>query len=121
MEVLGLKNLPGVHSARYAGDKATDHENVAKVMKMVNLRTPTDRSAQFKCCIVAISPEGTEHIFEGVVKGEISKKVAGTEGFGYDVCFIPEGETKTFAELGLSFKNKVSHRAQAIRKLSEVF
>ncbi|MBC86169.1 MAG: non-canonical purine NTP pyrophosphatase, RdgB/HAM1 family [Bdellovibrionaceae bacterium] len=121
LQVKGLKDLPGVHSARYAGDKATDHENVAKVMKMVNLRTPTERSAKFVCCIVAISPTGEEFVFDGVVEGSISKKVAGTAGFGYDVCFIPEGEEKTFAELGIPFKNKVSHRAQAIRKLVEIF
>lgn len=120
LQVFGLNNFPGVHSARYAGDNASDDENNAKLLKMINIRTSANRGAQFICCIVALSPEGEEHIIEGIVKGDISKKLAGTEGFGYDVCFIPEGETQTFAELGLKLKNKVSHRAQAIRKLSEI-
>lgn len=120
LQVFGLNNFPGVHSARYAGDNASDDENNAKLLKMINIRTSANRGAQFICCIVALSPEGEEHIIEGIVKGDISKKLAGTEGFGYDGCFIPEGETQTFAELGLKLKNKVSHRAQAIRKLSEI-
>lgn len=119
ISVDGLKGLPGVHSARYAGPKATDDENNAKILKMTAMRTPTNRAAHFTCVIALISPTGEQHFFEGRVDGEISKKLAGTEGFGYDKCFIPEGETKTFGELGLAFKNKVSHRAKAIRDLQQ--
>lgn len=115
LEVAGLNNLPGIHSARYAGPKARDAENTAKLLKMLSLRSANKRDAQFRCALVAISPEGHERVFEGILKGEIARNMQGTEGFGYDNVFIPEGETKTFAELGVAFKNKVSHRAQAIK------
>ena len=117
LEVEGLNNLPGIHSARYAGPKATDDENNAKILKMVALRTPTNRLARFKCTIVAFSPEGTEHVFEGEVEGEISQTLKRGDGFGYDYCFIPKGEEKTFSELGMAYKNDHSHRAKAIALL----
>ncbi len=119
LEVTGLNNLPGVHSARYAGDKASDAMNNDKVLKMVNMRTPQNREAQFKCALAFIDPKGYENLFEGTVEGAISKKLSGTEGFGYDCCFIPTGKEQTFAELGLVYKNKVSHRSQAIKKFRE--
>lgn len=120
LEVDGLDKNPGIYSARYAGDKASDGENNAKVLKMLKIRSPQNRTARFRCVMVAYSPSGEEFVFEGTVEGRISEKIRGTEGFGYDVIFIPEGEEKTFAELGLAFKNKVSHRAQAIRKFREI-
>lgn len=119
LEVEGLGNMPGIFSARYAGDKASDGENNAKVLKMVQIRTPMNRKAQFHCCLIAYSPEGKEFIFEGIVNGEITTSAKGTSGFGYDPIFIPEGQTQTFAELGVAYKNQVSHRAQAIRQLLE--
>ena len=117
LEVAGLNGIPGVHSARYAGEKASDQENNSKLTKMVNLRCPQNRVAQFKCALVCISPSGETKSFEGIVEGQISKKIVGTQGFGYDTCFIPNGEDKTFAELGTAYKNKVSHRAKAIHQL----
>lgn len=120
LEVEGLGNNPGIFSARYAGEKASDAENNAKVLKMLKIRSPLMRKARFRCALVAFSPDGKEHAFEGVVEGQIADKIRGTEGFGYDVIFIPEGESKTFAELGLAFKNRVSHRAQAIKKFAEI-
>lgn len=117
LEVEGLNNLPGIHSARYAGPKAADSENVAKLLKMMSLRSATNRKARFVCALVVYDPQGQEHVFEGVMEGEIARKVAGQMGFGYDPVFIPTGETKTLAELGPGFKNKSSHRANAIRKL----
>jgi XTP/dITP diphosphohydrolase len=120
LEVEGLANNPGIFSARYAGDKASDAENNAKVLKMLKIRSPQMRKARFFCAMVAFSPEGKEFLFEATVAGQISEKIRGTEGFGYDVIFTPEGQDKTFAELGLAFKNRISHRAQAIRKLAEV-
>jgi XTP/dITP diphosphohydrolase len=120
LEVEGLNGLPGVHSARYAGPKASDGENTAKLLKMLQIRSPQNRKARFVCSLVAYSPSGEEFVFEGVVSGEISEKVRGTTGFGYDPVFIPEGEKQTFAELGAAVKNKLSHRARAIRQLSEV-
>ena len=116
----GLNNMPGIHSARYAGDNAGDAENVAKLLKMMSLRSATLRDAQFVCCLVAYDPDGNEHVFHGTMEGEISKKVAGTQGFGYDPIFIPKGETQTNAELGSGYKAKHSHRAAAIRQLAEL-
>lgn len=120
LEVLGLNKMPGVHSARYAGPKASDRENNAKLLKMMQIRSPLQREAHFKCVFVVIDPHGKEHVIEGDVKGTISEKERGASGFGYDSVFIPEGQTQTFAELGPSFKNKVSHRALAIKKLKEL-
>lgn len=116
LEVMGLDNLPGIHTARYAGPKASDAENRAKMLKMLQLRNVIDRSAAFKCCIIAYATNGEEWIFETELKGTISKKEAGDLGFGYDSIFIPEGQTKTLSELGPAFKNQFSHRALAIKQ-----
>lgn len=113
LEVGGLGNLPGIHSARYAGPKAQDSENVAKLLKMMQIRAVTDRSAQFVCTMIVYTPQGEEWIFEGKMKGSIAKSATGLHGFGYDPIFIPDGETKSLAELGSGFKNKNSHRAKA--------
>jgi len=114
LEVEGLNNLPGVHSARYAGPNARDSENVAKLLKMIQIRSATNRKAQFKCVSVVLTPQNEEWIFEGILKGQISTKAIGTMGFGYDPIFIPEGESKTLAELGPAFKVQKSHRALAL-------
>lgn len=116
LEVDGLDGNPGVFSARYAGDNASDMENIAKVMKMLKIRSPKNRAARFVCCLIAISPEGKEFVYQETVEGDIAPKVAGQTGFGYDPIFVPSGESKTFAELGPAFKNKVSHRSKAVRK-----
>jgi XTP/dITP diphosphohydrolase len=117
LEVEGLGGLPGVHSARYAGEKASDSENVAKLVKMLQIRSPGNRAAQFRCTLVAFDPGGSEHVIDGIVKGTIALQARGKTGFGYDPVFIPEGHDKTFAELGLAVKNQISHRAKAIREL----
>ncbi len=114
LEVEGLNGIPGVHSARYAGPHARDSENVAKLLKMMQIRAVPNRNAQFKCATVVLTPNGQEWVFEGVMKGQISSKVAGLMGFGYDPVFIPEGETKTLAELGPGYKIQKSHRALAL-------
>lgn len=117
LEVEALGNLPGIHSARYAGPKAQDSENVAKLLKMMQIKAVTDRKAQFVCTIVAYDPQGQEHVFEGKMKGKISGKPVGQLGFGYDPVFIPEGQDKTLAELGPGFKVQNSHRTQAFKEL----
>ena len=114
LEVEGLNNLPGVHTARYAGPNARDSENVAKLLKMVQIRTAANRKAQFKCVTVVLTPQNEEWVFEGTLKGQIATKLAGNMGFGYDPVFIPEGETKTLAELGPAYKIQKSHRALAL-------
>lgn len=113
LEVEGLGGLPGVHSARYAGPKASDSENTAKLLKMMQIRQVGNRNAKFKAVLVVYSPTGEEMIFEGELKGQIAKAPAGQHGFGYDPVFVPEGESKTLAELGAGFKSKNSHRARA--------
>ena len=117
LEVEGLGNLPGIHSARYAGAHAKDTENCLKVLKMLHLKAASTRKAVFKSTLVVYSPNGEEFIFEGDLKGEIAKSMRGTEGFGYDPIFVPDGESKTISELGLAAKNKFSHRAKAIEKM----
>jgi XTP/dITP diphosphohydrolase len=117
LAVEGLNGMPGIHSARYAGPKAQDAENTAKVLKMMVLRPMNNRNAAFVSVVVAFDPQGVEHVFEGRLDGEIAKAQKGSGGFGYDNIFIPKGETKTLAELGLAFKNKVSHRALAVNQL----
>lgn len=119
LEVTGLNNLPGVHSARYAGPHASDSENVAKLLKMMTIRNISPRTAQFKCVTVVYTPTNEEWIFEGTMKGVISPKVVGQLGFGYDPVFIPDGETKTLAELGPGYKVQKSHRAQALNQFLE--
>lgn len=119
LEVDGLNQLPGVHSARYAGPKAQPSENTAKVLKMLQLRSPQNRVARFCSVLIALSPEGVERRFEGVLHGEIARKQRGTGGFGYDDIFIPEGRDKTLAEMSLAEKNRLSHRALATRAFLE--
>ncbi len=116
LEVTGLNNLPGIHSARYAGPNARDSENVAKLLKMMQIRNVSPRTAQFKCVLVIYNPEGTEFIFEGELKGTIAQKPSGLLGFGYDPVFIPDGETKTLADLGPGYKIQKSHRAVALEQ-----
>jgi XTP/dITP diphosphohydrolase len=117
LEVAALNNLPGIHSARYAGPHARDSENVAKLLKMLQIKGAMDRSARFYCSLVAYSPEGQEFVVEGQMKGVINKTPVGQMGFGYDPVFVPEGEQKTLAELGPAFKIRASHRAQAVMAL----
>ncbi len=81
------------------------------------LRENNDRNARFRT-VIALIEKGKEHLFEGVVEGVIARGKSGTEGFGYDPVFIPEGQQKTFAELGEDIKNSMSHRARAAQKLA---
>ena len=127
LEVTGLGNLPGIHSARYAGDKASDGENLAKLLKMMQIRGIQDRSARFVCSLVAYGPNKVDSVgkytaevlhFEAELKGLIASKPSGQLGFGYDPVFIPDGQSKSMAELGPAFKNQHSHRALATLKLA---
>ena len=115
--VEGLNGLPGVHSARYAGENASYQENNAKLLKMMQLRSPQNRKAHFVCCLLAYSPEGEEFIFEGKLEGTIGKAATGKNGFGYDPIFIAEGHEKTLAEIPPGEKNQISHRGLALQQL----
>jgi len=119
LEVEGLNNFPGIHSARYAGPKASDSENIAKLLKMMTIRPMANRNARFVCSTVVFTPAGEEWHFEGIMKGTIATKPAGQMGFGYDPVFIAEGQTQTLAELGPGFKNQNSHRAHALKAFLE--
>lgn len=119
LEVSALNNLPGIHTARYAGPKASDSENVAKLIKMMSLRAGSNRSARFVCCMVIFDPTGKEHVFNGELKGSIGTSPKGTGGFGYDPVFIPEGETQTLAEIGIAWKNMHSHRSHALEQFRQ--
>lgn len=116
LEVEALGGLPGVHTARYAYPDRHDPEANNKKM-LEELKEKTNRNARFRT-VIALIEKGEEHLFEGVVEGKIATAKSGTEGFGYDPIFIPEGETRTFAELGEDIKNRMSHRARAAMKLA---
>jgi XTP/dITP diphosphohydrolase len=118
--VEGLGGLPGIHSARYAGPKASDMENTAKLLKMIAIRHVANRKARFQCVIVAYDPSGQEHVFEGALEGEIAKAQKGTGGFGYDPVFVPQGHTQTLGELDAALKNQISHRAKAVNAFMAV-
>ncbi len=117
--VEGLNGLPGIHSARYAGPKAQDSENTAKLLKMMQIRCGTNRKAYFNCTIVAYSPQGEEFVCSGQLHGEIAKSARGSNGFGYDPVFIPEGETLTLAESAAAKKHEISHRSKALKAFVE--
>ena len=114
LEVEALNGAPGVYSARYAGDAHNSEANMRKLLQ--DMEGIENRKAQFRT-VFALIINGKEHLFEGIVKGEITKHRCGSSGFGYDPVFIPEGYTQTYAEMGNTLKNKISHRALALQKL----
>ena len=114
LEVEALNGAPGVYSARYAGDAHNSEANMKKLLQ--DMEGIENRKAQFRT-VFALIINGKEHLFECIVKGEITKHRCGSSGFGYDPVFIPEGYTQTYAEMGNTLKNKISHRALATNKL----
>lgn len=116
LEVEALNGEPGVYSARYAGEQKNSNDNMN--LLLAKLEGKENRRAQFRTVICLII-NGKEHLFEGIVKGQIIAEKRGEEGFGYDPIFIPEGYDTTFAEMPLSEKNKVSHRKRAFAKMTE--
>ena len=117
LEVAALNGGPGVHTARYAYPDRHDPEaNTRKLLS--ELQNKSDRTAQFRT-VIALILNGEEHLFEGIVRGEIAPEKRGTEGFGYDPVFMPEDTGLTFAQLGVDVKNRISHRARAVQKLVE--
>jgi XTP/dITP diphosphohydrolase len=117
LEVEALGGAPGVYSARYAGGEGHDSEaNMTKLL--INLKGESNRKARFRT-VVALIIDGEEHLFEGIVEGQIIDERRGGQGFGYDPIFVPDGFDKTFAELGEEVKNTISHRSRAVNKLCE--
>lgn len=120
LEVETLNGEPGIFSARYAGEGHDSEANMDKLLK--NLGQNNNRKAQFRTVIALLEVKGgkvQQHLFEGIVKGEIIRQRRGGAGFGYDPIFQPEGYTQTFAEMGNDAKNNISHRARAVKKLAE--
>ncbi|MCS4238512.1 XTP/dITP diphosphohydrolase [Myroides gitamensis] len=114
LEVDALAGAPGVYSARYAGEDKNDQANNAKLLS--ELEAKDDRKANFKT-VIALHYNGEEHLFTGIIEGEILKEAQGEGGFGYDPLFQATGMTKSFAELTLEEKNAVSHRGKAVSQL----
>ncbi|MBE6224373.1 MAG: RdgB/HAM1 family non-canonical purine NTP pyrophosphatase [Bacteroidales bacterium] len=122
LEVDALGGAPGVYTARYAGpDKGSD-ANMEKLLAELSAVEATDgkvsRSARFRT-VVALIIDGETRTFEGVMEGEIARAKSGSEGFGYDPVFIPQGYNCTIAEISLDEKNAISHRGKAMRALAE--
>ena len=115
LEVDALQGQPGVLSARYAGTPSNTQKNIAKLLH--NLKGSCNRSAKFRT-VVCLKNKVDQIFFEGVVNGVIAFHSMGNMGFGYDSIFIPDGYKKTFSEISLEEKNKISHRSQAIQKMA---
>jgi XTP/dITP diphosphohydrolase len=114
LEIDALNGEPGVYSARYAGEHGNHAANIEKVLH--NLTGKTNRKARFRT-VISLIWNGDEHFFEGVVEGSIRTELSGSEGFGYDPIFEPEGYNVTFAEMSMEQKNSISHRAKAMEQL----
>lgn len=117
LEVDALQGAPGIYSARYAGERATDAANVAKLLAELTRYDPAPHSARFRCSLALARQGEVLGIFEGVIEGTIVGEPRGSAGFGYDPVFQPRGFEQTFAELSAVEKNRISHRARAIRSL----
>ena len=116
LEVDALNGDPGVRSARFAGEKASYPENNKKLLKLME-NVPTDkRSARFRCVVAVADEKGLVDVVEGICNGAIVPEERGGGGFGYDPLFIPDGQVKTFGELPVEVKNRISHRAKAMQK-----
>jgi XTP/dITP diphosphohydrolase len=113
LEVDALNNRPGIFSARYAGEACIAENNMNKLLS--EMSGIVDRKARFRTVIAFIHKEQV-HCFEGIVNGVIAPEKSGTNGFGYDPVFLPEGFEKTFAQMSLEEKNKISHRSRALQK-----
>ncbi len=113
-----LDGRPGVYSARYAGENATDEEKCLRILKEMADVTDDRRSARFICALAMVTRQGEEDLFGGVCEGKITRELRGSSGFGYDPIFYFEQAGSTFAEMDRESKNRVSHRGQALRKFA---
>ncbi len=118
LEVDALNSDPGIFSARFSGSNASDEENITKLMHLIKNIPEEKRTAQFISVFCLIHNQKVRY-FAGEVKGKIITESRGNSGFGYDPVFIPEGYNKTYAELGEDIKNRISHRANAMKKLKK--
>ena len=118
LEVEALNGQPGVRSARYAPGEGHDSQANMKLL-LENMKDKQNRSARFRT-VIALIVDGKEQLVEGIVNGYITQQPSGTEGFGYDPVFVPEGFEKTFAMMTSEEKNNISHRGRATRKLLDI-
>ena len=120
IEAYGLGGRPGVRSARYAGEGASDEENLEKLLREVGEQD--DRRVAYVCAIALVDEDGSESAFEGRCEGTLAREPRGTRGFGYDPAFVPEDtgpdDERTMAELAPTEKHAISHRGRAARKLA---
>ena len=114
LEVEALNGAPGVFSARYAGEPKNDENNIDKLL--ANLKDIENKKANFKT-VICLNSKGEQHLFTGIINGQIIEERIGTNGFGYDPIFVADGYEKTFAELTLEEKSNISHRGIAVKKL----
>jgi XTP/dITP diphosphohydrolase len=119
IEVDALGGEPGVYSARFSGPRATDESNNALLVSRLRGVPEERRTARYRCVAAVVTPEGREYVGEGTCEGRIAFEPRGSGGFGYDPWFIPEGETRTMAELTPEEKDAISHRGKALRRLAE--
>lgn len=117
LEVDALDGAPGVYSARFAGEPKDDEHNNDKLLELLESIPDDKRTARFRCSLVIATPDGEEYLTEGTVEGRILRQRRGKGGFGYDPIFYVTEFARTMAELNLAQKNKISHRAQAFRKV----
>jgi len=120
LEVNALSGQPGIYSARYAGEGATDRKNKQRLLEQMKGIPTSKRGAQFVCSLAVVSVEGKEAVVEGTCRGWIGFKEVGKKGFGYDALFVLPRFGKTMAQLGLADKDRISHRGKALRKMRKV-
>lgn len=116
LEIAALGGRPGVYSARFAGSGCSYADNTRKVLRLMRGVKRGQRRAVFRTVVAFVTPEGHERLFEGRCVGQIAEDARGSRGFGYDPVFEPRGEGRTFAEMPLARKNKISHRAKAFTR-----
>ena len=114
LEVEALNGEPGVYSARYAGEQKDATDNMDKLLN--NLKGISNRNAQFKT-VIALNLNGNQSLFTGIIKGKIIEEKIGSNGFGYDPIFLPDGYSETFAQMNSETKNAISHRGIALKKM----
>lgn len=120
LEVDALNGAPGIHSARYAGEQASDQENIQKLLKTLTGLPLNKRTARFRCVIAVCTPQGRHITTEGTCEGAIALEPRGSHGFGYDPVFLLLDRNCTMAELEPGIKNLISHRAMALARLKDI-
>jgi len=120
LEVDVLCGEPGLYSARFAGEDQDDEANIQKLLKLMEGVPEEKRKARFRCCVAIAKPEGLVKVVEGTCEGIIGFKSEGNYGFGYDPVFIVPDYNQTFAQLGPDVKNRISHRAKALKKARKI-